>query len=141
MTPTTTRLKPIRPSSPVKAAYRRSAIAYAVYGALYMGGAVAALDAERKTTFFGVVPWWAFYVAGALLLAVLPVLVWRQYKWVARLLCFGPAVKALVLCWRMGLDLQAGEAFSVFQALFAVTAVVAASLLALAGWGPQEDGG
>jgi len=123
----------------VKAAYQRSAIAYAVYGALYMGGAVAALDAERKTTFFGVVPWWAFYVAGSLLLAVLPVLVWRQHKWVARLLCFGPAIKALVLCWRMGLDLKSGVGISGFQPLFALAAVVAACLLAMAGWGPQED--
>jgi hypothetical protein len=120
-------------------AYRRSAIAYAVYGALYMGGAVAALDAERKATFFGFVPWWAFYVAGALVLAVLPVLVWRQFKWVARLLCLGPAVKALVLFWRMGLSLQAGEGLSGFQLLFALAAVVAASLLALAGWGPQIE--
>jgi len=122
----------------VKTAYQRAAIAYIVYGSLYMGGAVAALDEERKSTFFGFVPWWAFYVAGALLLAALPVLVWRRYKWLTRILCFGPAVKALVLFWRTGLDLRAGEGLDLFQVVFALTAVGAASLLAVAGWGSQE---
>jgi phosphoglycerol transferase MdoB-like AlkP superfamily enzyme len=101
-----------------------------------MAGAVAALDAERKGTFFGFVPWWAFYVAGGLLLAILPVLVWKQYKWLTRILCFGPAVKALVLFWRMGLG--AGEGVDPFQAFFALVAVLAASMLALAGWGDSR---
>jgi hypothetical protein len=122
----------------VKVAYRRAAVAYAIYGVLYMGGALAALDEDRKVTFFGFVPWWAFYLAGALLLAVFPVLVWRKFKWIARILCIGPAIKALVLFWRMGIDMQAGDGFSAYQGLFALAAVGAASLLALAGWGPQE---
>jgi len=139
MTLTTTLQKLSRPSNPVKAAYRRAAVAYTVYGSLYMGGALAALDEERKTTFFGFVPWWSFYLVGAIILAIVPVLVWRRSKWFTRILCLGPAGKALALFWRMGLDLQAGEGLSAFQALFALAAVVAASLLALAGWGPQEQ--
>ena len=127
-----------RRNSLVKSAYQRAAIAYALYGTLYLGGAVAALDQERRSTFFGFVPWWAFYVVGALLLAVVPVLVWRRYKWFTRILCFGPAVKALVLFWRTGQDLQAGEGLDLFQVVFAFTAMAAASLLALAGWGSQE---
>ncbi len=119
-------------------AYRRAAVAYALYGALYLGGAVAALDEDRKGVFFGFVPWWSFYAVGGLILAIFPVLLWKEYKWVARILCLGPAAKALVLFWRIGLGVQGGEGIDPFQALFALTAVAAASLMAWAGWNDQR---
>ncbi len=125
-----------RPTLPSRA-YRRAALAYGVYGCVYLGGAVAALTPDRKTTFFGVVPWWVFYVVGALLLLALPVLIWRELMWLTRILALGPAGKALTLLWQQGRQVaDTGEA-DLFRLFFAVLAVTTACLLALAGFGPQ----
>ena len=41
-------------------------------------GAVVALTPERQVSWLGIVPWWAFYAVGLVLLLLLPVLIWRQ---------------------------------------------------------------
>ena len=125
-----------RPTLPSRA-YRRAALAYGVYGCVYLGGAVAALTPDRKTTFFGVVPWWAFYGVGALLLLALPVLIWREYMWLTRILSLGPAGKALALLWQQGRLVAETGSPDLFRLFFAALAVAAACLLALAGFGPQ----
>ena len=125
----------------LKTAYQRAAIAYLVYGCVYMGGAVAEIlaDETRQKSFFGGhVPWWAFYVVGALLIALMPVLVWKRYKWLTRILAFGPAGKAITLFWLMGKDLREGGGLDAYSLIFAFVAVGAACLLAYAGW--TDDG-
>jgi hypothetical protein len=117
--------------------YRRAAVAYAVYGAIYFGGACASLGEDRRGTYFGFVPWWVFFVAGALILLILPVLIWKRWMWLTRILCLGPAAKALVLCWRMAQPIEAGSPPLVFNLVFAGAAMVATVALFQAGWGPQ----
>ena len=77
--------------------YRRAAVAYAAYGCVYLAGAVIQLTPERQRDFFGFVPWWVFYVAGAALVAGLPVLIWRRRMWFTRILAFFPVIKAVTL--------------------------------------------
>ena len=109
--------------------YHLAAACYFAYGLIYLGGAIVALTPQRRVTFFGFFPWWGFYLAGSLMLLLLPLLVWRRKRWLTRLLAFGPAGKALTLCWRQG-----REGLVVHDLLFLVAAVLAAVLLFRAGW-------
>jgi hypothetical protein len=118
--------------------WRVAAGVYAAYGVVYLTGAVLNLTPERMTTFFGFVPWWAFYVAGLGLVVGLPVLVWKRYRWFTRILTLGPAIKALMLCWRQGRRLSAGEPLPVFDWVFMTVAMVAAGCLAWASWRPRS---
>ena len=118
----------------VARAYHLAAVAYALYGVVYFVGAVVALTPERQVSWLGIVPWWAFYAVGLVLLLLLPVLIWRQWQWLCRILALGPASKALVLFWRQGRLLANGEPPGLFNWLFAVVAIAAALLLARASW-------
>ena len=113
--------------------YRVAAVFYFFYGLVYLGGAISRLTPDRMVTFFGFVPWWAFYVAGGLMVAVLPLLVWRRYKWFTRIIAIGPAGKALSLCWRQARTPD-GET-AMYDWFFIAVAITAAVLLFRAGWG------
>jgi hypothetical protein len=105
----------------------QAAIAYFVYGVVYMIGAVLELDDSRRRMFVGGhVPWWVFYAIGGLFVVGLPLLVQRGVRWVIALLALFTAAKALYLFYRTGV------AFSPFQLFFALVALVAAVLLARA---------
>jgi ABC-type Na+ efflux pump permease subunit len=119
--------------------YQRAAVAYLVYGLVYLLGAVLQLTPDRQRDFFGFVPWWVFYLAGVLVICTLPVFIWRQHKWFTRVLCFFPAIKALSLCVKQGRLLGAGEPSDIYNWFFAVVALVAAGLLFRAGWGTQKS--
>src|SRR5262249_14009903 len=132
-------------------AYRQAALWYFLYGVVYLVGAVLALTPRRMVPFWGI-PWWAFYVVGALLVVTLPVLVWRGYKGSTRIRHRGPTAKALSVCWRQGRLMSgavvAGDAATdaanrasfVYNWFFLLVAVVAAIMLLRAGWGrePQQ---
>jgi len=109
--------------------YAQASVAYVVYGLVYLGGAVAELSYEQRRDFFGFVPWWAFYVVGAGLLALLPALLWRGIRWLAALLCFFTAFKGLWLIWAQARHLAAGEPTRAFRWLFAAVALGASLLL------------
>lgn len=120
-------------------AHAQAGVAYACYGLTYLGGAVAQLSPDRMQTFFGFVPWWAFYVTGAVLVAVLPVVVWHGFRWFTLVLALGPSAKALTLAWRQGARWRAGEdlpSFDWFFALMALTAV--AFMLRAVASGPRR---
>ncbi len=120
--------------------YRLAAVCYFLYGVVYLVGACIWLTPERMVTFFGFVPWWAFYVAGGLMVLALPLLVWRRFKWLTRVIALGPAGKALALCWRQGRgpsDLSRDPASFVYDWFFLGVAILAAVLLFRAGWGNQ----
>ena len=56
----------------------QAAVAYFLYGVVYMVGAIGELDASRMRNFVGgTVPWWVFYVLGGAFIVVLPILVAR----------------------------------------------------------------
>ena len=118
--------------------YAQAATFYLFYGLVYFGGAVAALTPDRKVTFFGFVPWWAFYVAGLVLICTLPLLVWRGAKWLTRFLTIAVAIKALTLCWKQGRLIQSGEGADPYTWFFIVVAIAAAALLFRASFGDRR---
>ena len=71
---------------------------------------------------------------------VLPMLVWRRYKWFTRFIVLGPAGKAVSLCWRQGRAMS-GEAVETtsfaYDWMFIAVAITTAILLFRAGWGPN----
>lgn len=113
--------------------YKHAAIAYALYGVIYMMGALIELDPSRRVTFWGFVPWWVFYAAGFAVLFTFPVFVWRGVRWLALTLVFFTVSKAFWLCWIQGRHFQAGEPISRYNLFFAAAAVVAAVMLLRAG--------
>jgi hypothetical protein len=113
--------------------YRLAAVGYAAYGLVYLLGAVLELTPERMRSFGGV-PWWVFYVVGAALLGLMPILVWKHFTWLTRLLALGPAGKALSLSWLQSRHAVLGEPTRPYDWFFIVVAIVAATLLARAGF-------
>ena len=114
--------------------FHRAAVIYFIYGAIYFGGALAQLTSERKTVFFGFVPWWAFYVLGAIVVIGFPLLVWNRYKWFTRILAFGPLFKAGTLAARqLPAEIVSGS-MNPFPWIFAAAAIWAAVHLFYAGW-------
>ncbi len=111
-------------------------MAYALYGAVYLGGAMASLGPEHKVDWFGLVPWWIFFLAGTTLMVCIPVMIWRRWWWLTRFMALGPAVKALVLTWRQGQSLSMGMEASSYNWAFAVVAASTAILMGRASWRP-----
>jgi len=118
--------------------YQSAAVVYTIYGVVYLAGAIARLTPDRQTEFFGGVPWWVFYVAGGALVICLPIFIWKEFKWVTRILTFGPAGKALTLCWKQSRLMAAGETTDLYNWFFMAMAVVAAFFLFRAGWKKEE---
>ena len=111
----------------------QAAIAYAVYGVVYLVGAIFELDNDRMRDFWGGIPWWVFYVVGTLFLVGFPFLIWRGLKWLIWPLCGLTGFKAFWLCWIQGRRVSAGDAIDWYQVFFVVVAVVACVLLYRAG--------
>ncbi len=120
--------------------YRRGAVAYLVYGCVYMLGAAMQLTPERQHDFFGV-PWWAFFVVGAMLVAGVPVLIWREYRRFTAVLSIFPGIKAMTLVWKQGKLMGAGEPTNQYNWFFAVVAMTASIMLFRAGFGSKKDEG
>ena len=91
---------------------------------------------ERRHRTLGL-PWQAFFVAGAALVVLLPLVPWNRWVWATRILAFGPAGKALALAWKAG---RAGGLLPAEWLLAALAAIVA-SLMAWAGWTAKPAGG
>lgn len=108
---------------------KRAAAAYAFYGVVYLVGAIMELTPERKVVFWGFVPWWAFYVAGAALLLSLPVFIARGVRWLTATLAFFTAGKALWLFWIQGRNFAAGDGTNPYNWFFAVVAIGTSYLL------------
>ena len=102
----------------------QAAIAYFVYGVVYMGGAVRELNPSRMRDFFGgTVPWWVFYGVGGLFIIILPFLIAKGVRWLMALLGFFTAIKALYLFYSLG------RTFEPFNLVFALVALMASVLL------------
>ena len=114
-------------------------MAYAVYGLVYMFGAIVQLDQERQREFFGVLPWWSFYLVGAAIIAWFPVLIWNRRRTFTRVLSIFPFIKAMTLLIKQGKLLGAGEEALVYNWFFAVVAVTASVLLMKAGFSKEEQ--
>ncbi len=118
--------------------YRAAAVAYAVYGIVYMAGAIVQLSEERRTEFFGFLPWWSFYVAGAAVMLWFPVLIWKRHRTFTRVLSVFPFIKGLTLLLKQGKLMGAGHETVLYNWMFAVVAVVASVFLVRAGFGRDQ---
>lgn len=61
--------------------YREAALTYLVYGLVYLSGAVylAWMDVVARSG-------WMWFLVGAAFILVLPPLIWKEFKWVTRIL-------------------------------------------------------
>lgn len=114
--------------------FRRAAVIYFIYGAIYFLGAIVQLTSERKVQFFGFVPWWVFYVLGAIVMVGFPLLVWNRLKWFTRILVFGPLIKAGTLAARELPAELAGGSINPFPWIFFLAAIWATAHIFYAGW-------
>ena len=110
-------------------AYAMAAVGYAVYGTIYLIGAVLELSPERKVTSLGFIPWWSWYLVGVGLIAAMPVFLARGVRWLAILLALGSGSKCLFLVWQHSRHLVNGQALDVYNVFFAIVALVACALL------------
>jgi hypothetical protein len=80
-------------TSPHTRAYRQAALTYLAYGVIYLGGAIylgtVGLGPPAAA--------WYWYVAGGALVVFLPVLIWKEFKWVTRILAVLVFVRVLGL--------------------------------------------
>ena len=89
---------------------------------------------DRQHDFYGV-PWWGFFVVGALLLAGLPILVWQERRRFTQVLSVFPALKAITLVVKQGKLMGAGEPTVAYNWFFASVALIASVALFRAGFG------
>jgi len=114
--------------------FRAASLAYFVYGSVYLLGAVLQMTPDRQHDFYGV-PWWGFFVVGALLLAGLPVLIWQERRRFTQVLSVFPALKAITLVVKQGKLMGAGEPTVAYNWFFASVALIASVALFRAGFG------
>jgi len=107
----------------------QAAAAYAVYGLVYLVGAVMELDESRMRTFRFGIPWWVYYAVGAAFLVMFPVFITRGVRWLMWGLCILTGFKAFWLCWIQGRRFSRGDTIDWYQLLFVVVAIVTSGLL------------
>ena len=118
--------------------YRVAALSYLLYGIVYFLGAALRMTPERQVHFHGL-PWWSFFLGGAVLLGVIPYFIWHGRKWLTRIIAFGPAAKCLVLVRREFLTAQSDAPIDSFNVVFALIAFLAAFLLFRAGFSRKAE--
>jgi hypothetical protein len=117
--------------------YNHAAIGYLVYGVIYLAGAIY-LGRIGKGPDGGV--WW--YLVGAAMTFGFPYLIWKQFKWVTRILAVLVLVRVIGL---VRIAVRAGTepvplpwggeiAMSHGAIVFMLIAVLTCILLARAGW-------
>lgn len=124
-----------------QAKFQQAAWAYAVYGVCYLGGAfyLAAMGIAPRDLRSGD---WVWFAMGGAIVIIFPLLLWRGYKWFARVLVFLIAYRA----WEVGKIALAPRIESVVlpwggsipttypAAAFFLLTVSAAAMVARAGW-------
>ena len=113
-----------RPSTTLSGLWKTAALAYLVYGFVYLGGAWLEMTPERLSSFEGrAIPWWSYFIIGALITLGMPALLLRQIRWLGGLLGVATAGKALYLIWTQGRYLAADEPVSIYNWFFALVAI------------------
>lgn len=117
--------------------YHHAALTYLVYGLLYLSGAVylAQMNVVARSG-------WMWFVIGMLFVLVLPPLIWKEFKWITRILAVLVFVRVaglgrtiltskgetVPLPWNGELALRTGAT------IFLLIAAVTGAMLARAGW-------
>ena len=120
-----------------RAKYRQAAVAYALYGFVYLGGGLYLIEAgvsEQDSRLWVVI--------GVAFLLVFPPLIWRGYRWFTRLLALLVGVRVLgvgrVIVTDAGrmVPLPGGDEMPMVYgaAAFLVVALLTCGMLARAGW-------
>lgn len=117
--------------------YHQAALTYLVYGLLYLSGAVYLAEMEVVAR-----SGWVWFLVGAIFVVGLPPLIWKEFKWLTRILAIlvfvrvvglGRTISAaggetVPLPWEEALPLKYGAA------AFLLVAVVTDVMLIRAGW-------
>lgn len=117
--------------------YRDAAIGYFVYGLIYLAGAVH-LSGIGEGPDAG----WVWFVVGAAMVVLFPILIWLELKWLTRILSFLVALRVLGLIRLIenGSDATVelpwgGDIRMTYGAIvFLFVAAVECTLLIRAGW-------
>lgn len=72
--------------------YRQAATGYFIYGLIYLAGAIYLSTREE-----GPQDGWIWFGVGAAMVVVFPMLIWKELKWVTRILALLVAVRVLGL--------------------------------------------
>ncbi len=119
--------------------YQRAAQGYFAYGCVYLFGAALQLTPDRQHDFYGI-PWWAFFVVGAALVAIVPWFIWREYRRFTQVMSIFPGIKAMTLLMKQGKLMGAGEPTNTYNWFFVVVALTASVLMMRAGFGRSAEG-
>ncbi|GIV60151.1 hypothetical protein GQ464_003065 [Rhodocaloribacter litoris] len=121
--------------------YRQAAIAYLIYGLIYLSGAVYLME-TGMTTRSGAI----FYGLGVLFILVIPPLIWKGIRWFTRLIAFLLAFRIAGLI-RLMLNDEGevvplpwgGELPMLYgTAVFALVATVTCTMLVRAAWDQEK---
>jgi hypothetical protein len=119
-------------SNSAQEAYKKAAIAYAIYGIVYMLGAILELNDARMKVFWGFVPWWAFYIVGTALMFSMPFLIYRKMRWISGFLAVGVSGKTLYLIYSQGRHVTQGDKTDPYNWFFALVALITTAFLLFA---------
>lgn len=120
-----------------KQKYHQAAVTYLFYGLIYLSGAVylAETDVVARSG-------WVWFLVGAVFVLVLPPLIWKEFKWITRLLAVLVFVRVIGLV-RIVLD-DGGETvplpgggmlpMAYGAAVFLIVAAGTGVMLVRAGW-------
>lgn len=72
--------------------YRQAAVGYLIYGLIYLAGAVY-LSTREQAPQEGLI----WFGLGALMVIVIPVVIWKEFKWITRILALLVAVRVFGL--------------------------------------------
>lgn len=122
--------------------YRQAAVTYFIYGIVYLSGAAysAAVGISERGISDGY--GWIYFVVGGFIVFVLPVLIWKAYTWVTRILALlvGVRITGLIelIVTEGGRPVPApwgGEwPIGWGAAVFLLVAALACAMLVRAGW-------
>ena len=123
--------------------YYQAAVGYLVYGVIYLAGAIYLGGIGKGPD---VTVWW--YFIGAAMALGFPYLIWKQFKWVTRILAVLVLVRVFGLvriAWRgrtepVPLPWGGEIAMSQGAIVFMLIAVTTCILLARAGWQRSPTG-
>ena len=127
-------MRQVSPHNPFKTA----ALAYFVYGCTYLLGAALQMTPDRQHDFYGL-PWWSFFVVGAVLVLGMPVLIRQERRRFTQILSVFPAIKALTLVVKQGKLMGASEPTIAYNWFFAAVALTASVLLFRAGFSSSPE--
>jgi len=120
--------------------YKTAAFCYLIYGIFYLSVAFSELTPARKTTFWGIVPWWSFYILGLIFVIFLPWLILKRKPLLCLILAIGPGTKALYLLYQQEKNFHLHK-IEWYNLSFALLAMVTSLMLFYASFYTAANGG